>query len=116
MKSFQLGTNLTFTGCTSPPLIRRSDASPDAETMSYWLPPPWRIRVTISFEEPAYLACTWQPVAFWNGSPQWGCVYPPHAPRWSAPSPAPIVCGGFDGVLLPPPLVLDDDLLSFEEP
>src|SRR4051794_1805549 len=113
MKSFQLGTNLTFTGCTSPPLIRRSDASPDAETMSYWLPPPWRIRVTISFEEPAYLPSPRRPLAFWTGFPQSGCVYPPPAPGLRAPSPAPIAWGRFVAVLLPPPLVLDDDLLSF---
>ena len=30
--------------------------------MSYWLPPPERISVTISSEEPAYFAWTVQPV------------------------------------------------------
>ena len=34
--------------------------------MSYW-PPPCRISVTISSEEPAYLLVTWQPVFFSNG-------------------------------------------------
>ena len=42
--------------------------------MSYWEPPPWRMSVTISSEEPAYFACTVQPVAFWNGLTHWGCV------------------------------------------
>ena len=31
--------------------------------MSYWPPPPWRMSVTISSDEPAYLLCTTQPVA-----------------------------------------------------
>ena len=34
--------------------------------MSYW-PPPCRISVTISSEEPPYLLVTLQPVCFWNG-------------------------------------------------
>ena len=42
--------------------------------MSYWLPPPWRIRVTISSEEPAYLACTTQPVCASNGFTHSGCA------------------------------------------
>ena len=42
--------------------------------MSYWLPPPWRISVTISSEEPAYLACTLQPVCFSNGLTHSGCA------------------------------------------
>ncbi len=42
--------------------------------MSYWLPPPERISVTISSDEPAYLAWTVQPVAFSNGFTHCGCV------------------------------------------
>src|SRR3954469_14905625 len=113
MKSFQAGMRLTLTGWTSPPRIRRSDASPDAETMSYWLPPPWRMSVTISFDEPPYLALTWQPLAFSNGLTHCGWVYPSHAMTFSLPSPGPIFCGKFDAAVLPPPLLLDD-LLSDE--
>jgi hypothetical protein len=54
--------------------MRRTLASPDAETMSYWEPPPWRISVTISSDEPAYLALTLQPVRFSNGLTHCGCV------------------------------------------
>ena len=53
--------------------MSRSDASPDAETMSYW-PPPWRISVTISSEEPAYLLVTMHPVCFSKGFTHSGCV------------------------------------------
>ena len=35
--------------------------------MSYWLPPPERMSVTISSEEPAYFAWTVQPDCFSNG-------------------------------------------------
>ena len=35
--------------------------------MSYWPPPPERIRVTISSDEPAYFALTLQPDDFSNG-------------------------------------------------
>ena len=35
--------------------------------MSYWPPPPERISVTISSEEPAYFACTLQPDCCSNG-------------------------------------------------
>ena len=35
--------------------------------MSYWPPPPERISVTISSDEPAYFALTLQPVCFSNG-------------------------------------------------
>ena len=42
--------------------------------MSYWPPPPERISETISSDEPAYFACTWQPVFVWNGFTHWGCV------------------------------------------
>ncbi len=42
--------------------------------MSYWEPPPWRMSVTISSEEPAYFAFTWHPVAFSNGLTHCGCV------------------------------------------
>ena len=42
--------------------------------MSYWLPPPERMSVTISSEEPAYFACTVQPVDFSNGFTHCPCV------------------------------------------
>src|SRR4051794_30945343 len=83
--------------------------------MSYWLPPPCRMSVTISFEEPPYLACTWHPVAFVNGFTLCGCVSPSRAITLGWPSPGPIFGGGFDAALSPPPPLLDD-LLSFEEP
>src|SRR5436309_7723966 len=89
MKSFQAGIRLTFTGATSPPRIRRRLASPEAETRSYWLSPPWRISVTISFEEPAYLAFTLQPVCCSNGLTHCGWVYPSQAITFSTPSPLP---------------------------
>src|SRR5436190_1138226 len=44
MKSFQLGISLTLTGWTSPPVINRRLASPEAETRSHWPPPPSRGR------------------------------------------------------------------------
>jgi hypothetical protein len=34
----------------------------------------------------------------------------------SVPSPGPICFGKFDAVVLPPPLLLDDDLSSLDEP
>ena len=42
--------------------------------MSYWPPPPLAISDTISLEEPAYLAFTWQPVGFSNGLTHSGCA------------------------------------------
>ncbi len=54
--------------------MSRRLASPEAETMSYCEPPPWRIRVTISSDEPAYFACTRHPVCFSNGFTHCGCV------------------------------------------
>src|SRR3954454_15170951 len=83
--------------------MRRRLASPEAETMSYCEPPPWRMSVTISSEEPAYLACTWQPVCFWKGLTHCGCVDPSHATRLSRPSPGPIFVGRFEAALPPPP-------------
>ena len=41
--------------------------------MSYW-PPPWRMSVTISSDEPAYLRLTLQPVCCSNGLTHSGCV------------------------------------------
>jgi hypothetical protein len=52
--------------------MRRSDASPEAETMSYWPPPPERMSVTISSEEPAYFACTLQPLCCSKGLTHFG--------------------------------------------
>ena len=73
MKFLKSGIKAGFTGSTLPPLIKRSDASPEADTMSY-CEPPWRMRVTISSDEPAYLAVTLQPVCFSNGFTQSGWV------------------------------------------
>ena len=50
-----------LTGATSPAAIRRSVASPEAETPSYW---PVRISVTISSDVLPTLVLTWQPVSF----------------------------------------------------
>ncbi len=55
------------TGATSPPAMRRSVASPDAETPSYW---PVFISWTISDELPPTLTVTLQPVACSNGVTQ----------------------------------------------
>ena len=49
--------------------------------------------VTISSEEPAYLACTWQPVDASKGFTHSGCAYPSHATRLSCPSPVPTFVG-----------------------
>ena len=67
-----------LTGATSPPAMRRSVASPDAETPSYW---PVRISVTISSEVLPILTLTWQPVFFSNGVTQstFGSVEPSSA-------------------------------------
>ena len=42
--------------------------------MSYCEPPPWRISVTISSDEPRVLALTLQPVSCSNGLTHCGCV------------------------------------------
>src|SRR5487761_646546 len=72
-------------------------ASPEAETMSYWPPPPPAMRVTISSDEPAYFAVTWQPVVFSNdsidGELHVGSTYPSHAIRFNLPSPRPMAVG-----------------------
>ena len=49
-----------LTGATSPAAIRRSVASPEAETPSYW---PVRISVTISSEVLPTFVFTLQPVS-----------------------------------------------------
>src|SRR5947209_15155258 len=90
MKFIQSGTRLTLTARTSPPRISRRLASPEAETRSYWLSPPWRISVTISFEEPAYFELTWHPVCCSNGLTHCGWVYPSQAITLSTPSPLPM--------------------------
>jgi hypothetical protein len=41
--------------------------------MSYWLPPPERISVTISSDEPPYFWWIVQPVFFSNGLTHCGC-------------------------------------------
>src|SRR5262245_4664173 len=76
--------------------MSRRLASPEAETMSYWPPPPDVMRLNMSFDEPAYFALTLHPVCFSNGLTQSGCVYPSHAIRVSLPSPFPTVDGTCD--------------------
>src|SRR3954470_4307773 len=73
--------------------MRRSAASPDAETPSYCAPPPCRMSVTISSDEPANFECTWQPVAFTNGLTHCLYVYPSHWVRFGCPPPLPIDVG-----------------------
>ena len=51
----------------NPDLDRPASASPDADTMSYCEPPPDRMSVTISSDEPAYFGWIWQPLCFTNG-------------------------------------------------
>src|SRR3984893_1171473 len=94
---------LTLTSATSPCAISRLVASPLAETPSHWVPPPWRISVTISSEVLAKLTLILQPVWVTNGVTQstLGSVlplstYPVHATRFSAPSPAPMLVGRLD--------------------
>src|SRR5437867_5232968 len=76
--------------------------------MSYWPPPPSVIRVTISFEDPAYFAWTLHPVCWTNVFVHSGWTYPSHAIRSSSPSPGPIDVWGFilavGGWPAPPPL------------
>src|SRR5690348_2566834 len=66
--------------------MRRRSASPEAETMSHWPPPPPFIRLTISSEEPAGCRLSLHPVALWKGSAQDLSAYPSHSTRLSAPS------------------------------
>src|SRR5438093_13098610 len=88
MKFLKSGMSFGSIARTSLPRIRRRLASPEAETASYC---PVRMSVTISSEEPPYLARTLQPVALVNGFTHWGWVYPSHAIRLRAPSPFPIL-------------------------
>src|SRR5437899_596203 len=76
-------------------------ASPDADTMSYWPPPPCLMRVTISSDVPAYFAWILQPVCLWNGLTHWGCRYPSQATMVSLPSPFPIFVGNPEPLLAP---------------
>jgi hypothetical protein len=62
-----LGTSAVLTGAASPDAISRSEASPEAETASYW---PVFMRLTISSEVPATLVLTLQPVCVSNGVTQ----------------------------------------------
>src|SRR2546423_14718478 len=75
--------------------MRRRSASPDADTMSHWPPPPFAIRLTISSEDPAGWRLSLQPVAAVNGSAHDLSAYPSHKTRLSWPSPAPIDARGF---------------------
>src|SRR6266567_1550261 len=81
--------------------------SPEAETRSYWPPPPLRMSATISSEEPAYLAFTLQPVCCSNGLAQSGWAYPSHATRLSWPSPGPMLVGRL-GLVAAPGLLLEE--------
>ena len=56
-----------LTGTTSPPAIRRSVASPEADTTSY---SPDFISVTASSEVPKYFTLTSQPVSSSKGVTQ----------------------------------------------
>jgi hypothetical protein len=56
-----------LTGATSPAATSRREASPEAETASYW---PDFISWTISSEVAATLTLTWQPVSCSNGVTQ----------------------------------------------
>ena len=47
--------------------MSRFVASPEAETPSYWVPPPCRMRVTISSDVFPGLTVTWQPLCASNG-------------------------------------------------
>src|SRR5256885_5205067 len=96
MKSFQLGISPTFTCWTSPPLISRRLASPEAETRSHWPPPPpppARIRATIWFDEPASLRWILQPDSRSNVFANEGSEYNGHSIRFNEPSPLPIEVG-----------------------
>src|ERR1700694_4236942 len=75
--------------------MRRRSASPEAETMSHWPPPPSAMRVTISSDERASFSVILHPVCASNGAFQSGSTYPPQAIRFRAPSPGPIAVGGF---------------------
>src|SRR4029077_1993363 len=103
--SLKSGIRLTLTSATSPWAIRRLVASPLAETPSHWVPPPWRISVTISSEVSANFTLILQPVWLVNGVTQstFGSVlplstYPVQATRLRVPSPAPMLCLRVDPV------------------
>src|SRR6266508_3083161 len=85
MKSFHEGIRPMLIGCTSLPKISRRSASPEADTRSYWPPPPLRMSATISSAEPAYLAVTLQPVCCTNG-----LVVPPPEVLVEEPPPQPL--------------------------
>ena len=61
------GNMLMSIGATSPPAISRFDASPDADTPSYRVPPPCVIRFTMSAESVPYFTSTLHPVSCSNG-------------------------------------------------
>src|SRR4029453_5617135 len=104
----------TFTGLTSPPLISRRLASPEAETRSHWPPPPppparlsappplaeppARISAAISFDEPASLRWILQPLCCSNFLAKLGSEEYRHSIRLSPPYPPPIDDGGWEGV------------------
>src|SRR3569833_2161476 len=76
--------------------MRRSEASPEAETPSYW---PVFISATIEAEVSATLAFTLQPVLRWNGVTQSTVLsvepfsaYPAQPTRFRLPSEAPTSC------------------------
>ena len=72
--------------------MKRRLASPDADTRSYPLPPPWMM-LNISFDEPASFRWILQPVCCSNFFAKLGSVYCPHSMTLRAPSPGPIFVG-----------------------
>src|SRR6476661_2614187 len=94
-------------GSTSPAAMRRSVASPDAETVSYW---PVRISWTASSEVPNVLTVTWQPDSFSKsltqstlGSLLPSSTYPGHASTLTLPSGVPSLARGLRSGTLNPP-------------
>src|SRR6476661_9192432 len=94
-------------GSTSPAAMRRSVASPDAETVSYW---PVRISWTASSEVPNVLTVTWQPDSFSKsltqstlGSLLPSSTYPGHASTLTFPSGVPSLARGLRSGTLNPP-------------
>src|SRR3954447_1875495 len=91
--------------------MRRSDASPEADTTSY---SPVLIRLTASSEVPKYFTVAWQPVAFSKGVTQsvFGSLvpssaYPGQARMLTAPSLVPsFLAIGTSGAVNPAALLV----------
>src|SRR5258708_33071818 len=71
-----------------------SAASPVAETMSHWPPPPLATFFTISSNEPTYFGVILHPVALVNGAAQEVSVYPSVVSRKRSLSAAPTEANG----------------------